>query len=97
MSGPNRSCYRTDWGAPEGGEATYTVRGCADHRLQLKNAPYDENEWKKAVLCLIGRAKAYFGQEYVLIEFNDRHGVDSYVLSPQCSAGEACREAGEER
>ena len=84
VSGPNRSCYRTDWDAPEGGELTYTIRGNSDHRIQLQEEPVPEVKWKRAVLLLVDRVRTYYAQEYALVEFIGGSGVDSYVFSPEC-------------
>ena len=84
VSGPNRSCYRTEWGAPEGGELTYTIRGNSDYRIQLKEKAFNEAEWKQAVLMIVDRVRNHYEQEYALVEFIDSVGVDSYVFSPEC-------------
>lgn len=82
VSGPNRSCYKSEWGCPKGGEITYQIRGNSDHRLQFRDEPHDAIEWKRAVLLLLYKMKAHFGQEYLLVEFTASDGVDSYVISP---------------
>ena len=82
VSGPNRSCYKVEWGCPKGGETTYQIRGNSDHRLQFRDEPYDSTEWKRAVLLLLYKMKEHFGQEYILVEFTASDGVDSYVIRP---------------
>lgn len=82
VSGPNRSCYKAEWGCPKGGEITYQIRGNSDHRLQFRDEPYDTIEWKRAVLLFLYKMKVHFGQEYILVEFIMSNGVDSYVLGP---------------
>lgn len=90
VSGPNRSCYRTDWGAPKGGEISYTVHGSNDWRLQLRDAPFADEDWKKAVLCLIDKLRAFFRQQYVPVEFFEQ--VDSFLFSPDCGLNEMKQE-----
>lgn len=92
VKGPNRSCYKTSWGAPDGGELSYSIHGCSDHRLQLRPDPFDTVEWKKAVLLLVDRVKTCYGQAYVLVEFLDHGGVDSYLLGPEYGPKEAALE-----
>lgn len=82
VSGPNRSCYKAEWGCPKGGEITYQIRGNSDHRLQFRDKPYESVEWKRAVLLFLYKMKKHFGQEYILVEFTGSDGVDSYVIGP---------------
>ncbi|MCR4739991.1 MAG: hypothetical protein K5886_06995 [Lachnospiraceae bacterium] len=90
--GPNRSCYKTQWDAPKGGELTYTIRGNSDPRIQLRKEPFPESDWKRAVLLLVHMVMIHYEQEYALIEFTDDSGVDSYVLSPEYGLEQAYRE-----
>lgn len=82
VSGPNRSCYKEEWGCPKGGEITYQIRGNSDHRLQFRDEPYDFIEWKRAVLLLLYKMKERLLQEYILVEFTESDGIDSYVICP---------------
>lgn len=75
VKGPNRTCYNTDGGCPEGGEVTYTISSTANPKF----AP-DLNKWKEAALKLMNEMRTILRQTTVSVEFHEPDGVDFYYL-----------------
>ena len=77
IKGPNRTCYNTDWGCPQGGEFTYTVEGLANPAFTPSNT-----EWKIAALKFMNEVRSELKQTTVSVTFNDPtiQGVDFYYL-----------------
>ena len=87
VSGPNRSIYKTEWDCPVGGEISYTIHAISDRRtdskLQLKKDSWSDIEWMRAALILAEKIRTGFGQEYMAVEFMNRHGFSSYILNSE--------------
>ena len=76
ISGPNRTIYKNEWGCPNGGELTFNISGLANPQFVD-----DENEWKKASLLLMDKARTELKQSTISVVFNSQDGPDFYYLN----------------
>lgn len=87
VKGPNRTCYNTDRGCPEGGAVTYTISSTANPEF----AP-DLNKWKEAALRLMNEMRTVLRQTTVSVEFHEPDGTDFYYLNSDRAINECLLE-----
>lgn len=91
VKGPNRTVYNTEWGCPAGGEITYNISSVANPEFTP-----NEDEWKKASLLLMHKARTALKQTTVSVEFNGSDGPDFYYLNSDNAYDNAIKEINEQ-